>query len=48
MEAILSSFKRSEKSGAGHMLLHHFYDPFPTVLHYELTNGPGMAATKAD
>ena len=22
-------------------LLHHFYDPFPEVLHYELTSGGG-------
>jgi heme-degrading monooxygenase HmoA len=23
-------------------LLHHFYDPFPTVLHYEAIAGPGL------
>lgn len=25
-------------------LLHHFYDPFPTVEHYEATDGIGPAA----
>lgn len=24
-------------------LLHHFYDPFPTVLHYQQIAGPGLA-----
>ena len=23
-------------------LLHHFYDPFPTVLHYETVTAPGI------
>lgn len=41
-------FRKSAQYQEWRMLLHHFYDPFPTVLHYELTNGPGMAATKAD
>lgn len=27
-------------------LLHHFYDPFPTVLHYEQVAGSGMASAR--
>jgi heme-degrading monooxygenase HmoA len=28
-------FRKSEKYQEWKKLLHHFYDPFPTVLHYE-------------
>ena len=36
-------FRKSEQYQQWRKLLHHFYDPFPTVLHYELINGPGIA-----
>lgn len=32
-------FRQSAQYQAWKKLLHHFYDPFPTVLHYELVNG---------
>src|SRR6218665_1692659 len=40
-------FRKSVQYQEWRKLLHHFYDPFPTVLHYELVNGPGMATGKA-
>jgi heme-degrading monooxygenase HmoA len=36
-------FRQSAPYQQWRQLLHHFYDPFPTVLHYALVNGPGMA-----
>ena len=36
-------FRKSVQYQEWRKLLHHFYDPFPTVLHYELVNGPGIA-----
>lgn len=36
-------FRKSSQYQEWRNLLHHFYTPFPTVLHYELVNGPGMA-----
>ncbi|RYF44732.1 MAG: antibiotic biosynthesis monooxygenase [Cytophagaceae bacterium] len=40
-------FRKSAQYQQWRTLLHHFYDPFPTVLHYELANGPGMSANEA-
>lgn len=34
-------FRRSPQYQEWRQLLHHFYDPFPTVLHYEQVNGRG-------
>ena len=35
-------FRKSPQYQRWKKLLHHFYDPFPTVLHYEhVTGGPG-------
>lgn len=35
-------FRQSPQYQAWRQLLHHFYDPFPTVLHYELVAGEGL------
>lgn len=35
-------FRGSPQYQEWRRLLHHFYDPFPTVLHYERTAGPGI------
>lgn len=40
-------FRKSAQYQAWRQLLHHFYDPFPTVLHYALIDGPGMAQVAA-
>jgi heme-degrading monooxygenase HmoA len=32
-------FRRSPQYAQWRKLLHHFYDPFPTVLHYERVTG---------
>ena len=32
-------FRKSSQYQDWKKLLHHFYDPFPTVLHYELVQG---------
>lgn len=37
-------FRQSAAYQAWRALLHHFYDPFPTVLHYERAAGPGLQA----
>ena len=37
-------FRKSTQYQEWRKLLHHFYDPFPTVLHYEQVAGPGMAS----
>lgn len=34
-------FRKSPEYQEWKRLLHHFYDPFPTVLHYERVNGVG-------
>jgi len=39
-------FRKSTQYQEWRKLLHHFYDPFPTVLHYELVNGPGLMVAK--
>ena len=39
-------FRKSDQYQEWRKLLHHFYDPFPTVLHYELVNGPGIKAPR--
>jgi heme-degrading monooxygenase HmoA len=36
LEAHTVGFRRSEQYQEWKHLLHHFYDPFPTVEHYEL------------
>ena len=35
-------FRKSPQYQQWRKLLHHFYDPFPTVLHYELVFGSGL------
>jgi heme-degrading monooxygenase HmoA len=35
-------FRKSVRYQDWKKLLHHFYDPFPTVLHYELVLGSGI------
>lgn len=35
-------FRQSARYQEWRALLHHFYDPFPTVLHYENAAGPGQ------
>jgi len=37
LEAHTVGFRGSEQYQEWKRLLHHFYDPFPTVEHYELT-----------
>lgn len=37
-------FRQSPQYQTWKRLLHHFYDPFPTVSHYEAVNGGGAAA----
>ncbi len=37
-------FRGSPQYQAWRALLHHFYDPFPTVEHYELVMGSGRAS----
>lgn len=34
LEAHMQGFRNSDKYQEWRQLLHHFYDPFPTVLHY--------------
>lgn len=36
-------FRQSAGYQEWRKLLHHFYDPFPTVLHYATVAGPGLA-----
>lgn len=40
-------FRTSPQYQQWRALLHHFYDPFPTVLHYEAAAGPGLAPAPA-
>lgn len=40
VEAHEVGFRQSPEYQDWHRLLHHFYDPFPTVLHYECIAGP--------
>lgn len=35
-------FRQSPQYQTWRKLLHHFYDPFPTVLHYEQVAGSGL------
>ena len=35
-------FRQSAEYQEWRRLLHHFYDPFPTVLHYEAVDGAGV------
>ena len=39
-------FRKSAEYQEWRQLLHHYNDPFPTVLHYELVNGPGISPTR--
>lgn len=39
IEAHEINFRRSPEYQQWKALLHHYYDPFPTVLHYELVEG---------
>ena len=39
LEAHTEGFRGSPEYQEWRRLLHHFYDPFPTVEHYELTIG---------
>ncbi|MGH7899433.1 MAG: antibiotic biosynthesis monooxygenase family protein [Candidatus Binatia bacterium] len=39
LEAHTRGFRGSADYGRWKTLLHHFYDPFPEVLHYQLTAG---------
>lgn len=40
VEAHEVGFRQSPEYQDWRRLLHHFYDPFPTVLHYECIAGP--------
>lgn len=40
-------FRTSAEYQQWRALLHHFYDPFPTVLHYKAAAGPGLAPAPA-
>lgn len=42
VEAHEVGFRQSAGYQRWRQLLHHFYDPFPTVLHYESVAGPGL------
>jgi len=37
-----AGFRKSSQYQEWRKLLHHFYDPFPTVLHYEKLAGAGI------
>ncbi len=37
-------FRQSAQYQEWRRLLHHFYDPFPTVLHYQGVAGPGLSS----
>ena len=41
LEAHTEGFRESEPYLEWKALLHHFYDPFPTVEHYSLVHGQG-------
>jgi heme-degrading monooxygenase HmoA len=41
LEAHTEGFRESEPYQEWKALLHHFYDPFPTVEHYSLVHGQG-------
>jgi heme-degrading monooxygenase HmoA len=40
LEAHTEGFRGSAAYGEWRALLHHFYEPFPTVEHYELARSP--------
>jgi heme-degrading monooxygenase HmoA len=44
VEAHEVGFRGSPEYQRWKALLHHFYDPFPTVLHYELVDGTASLA----
>ena len=41
LEDHTEGFRRSEAYGEWKKLLHHFYDPFPTVEHFEIVDPGG-------
>nr|WP_225561716.1 antibiotic biosynthesis monooxygenase [Rhodanobacter sp. DHB23] len=41
-------FRQSGEYQEWRKLLHHFYDPFPTVLHYDRVAGSSMATAERD
>lgn len=43
VEAHEEGFRKSPQYQQWRRLLHHFYDPFPTVLHYETVEASGSA-----
>ena len=47
LEAHTVGFRQSPQYQEWRGLLHHFYDPFPTVLHYTVTDLPPSTATTA-
>lgn len=42
LEAHTVGFRGSQQYQEWRKLLHHFYDPFPTVEHYEVVDGTGF------
>ncbi|MCP4007492.1 MAG: antibiotic biosynthesis monooxygenase [bacterium] len=42
LEDHTEGFRGSSEYQKWRELLHHFYDPFPSVEHYEWTTGPGL------
>ena len=45
LESHTVGFRRSPAYERWRALLHHFYDPFPTVEHYESRLGPGPSGS---
>jgi heme-degrading monooxygenase HmoA len=43
VDAHEQGFRKSPQYERWKALLHHFYEPFPTVLHYEIVAGAEMA-----
>ena len=48
LEAHEVGFRQSPEYQAWKRLLHHFYDPFPTVSHYEAVRGAGATHDGAE
>ena len=45
LEDHIDGFRKSEEYQEWRKLLHHFYDPFPTVEHYQKVDFPSPAGT---
>jgi heme-degrading monooxygenase HmoA len=43
-----TGFRKSAQYQEWRRLLHHFYDPFPVVLHYEHVAGKGFGSPRSD